>query len=350
MTVALDAMGGDHAPLECVRGARLAVGRDAALTIRVHARPDVLAALASPADSRLVGVPAGDAPGMDEAAAAVRRQGSSSVNSCLQDVRESRAEAAVSAGSTGAFAAGAVLTLGRLEGVQRPALAAIVPTLGRPAVVLDVGSTVDPRAEWLLQFASMGTAMARVALDLPEPVVGVLNIGEESGKGDAKSAALHRALAEKAASGQSLGGGAWRFVGNVEGRGVFVPQADVVVCDGFSGNILLKTAEGVASLVAAMIEDGIRQLPWWRRVAVGLGLPAIRAVKRRLDPAAHGGAVLLGVRGLCVAAHGSSRAEAVASAVALAARAARGGLHQRLVDGLAGAPSAAAVVIPEVEA
>lgn len=334
VTIALDGMGGDHAPLELLRGARLAVGRDPALTVRIHATPEVLSGLAGDPTGRLVGCPSGEAPGMAEAAGAVRRQPSLSVVSCLRDVKRGEAEAAVSAGSTGAFAAAAVLTLGRLGGMPRPALAAIVPTLSGPAVVLDVGGTVDSRPEWLLDFAAMGTAMARVALGVAEPRVGVLNIGEEPGKGDARALALYRALAQRSDAGTPLGGGAWVFAGNVEGRGVFLPEADVVVCDGFAGNIFLKTAEGVAQLVTALLRDAVGTLPWWRRLAATLIRPAFRSVRDRLDPAAHGGAVLLGVRGLCVAAHGSSQASAVASALALAARSARGRLHDRLAEGL----------------
>jgi len=348
VTVALDGMGGDHAPLEVLRGARLAVGCDPALTVRLHATPEVLAGLAADQTGRLVACPSGEAPGMDEAAGAVRRQPSLSVVSCLRDVRHGAADAAVSAGSTGAFAAAAVLTLGRLGCIPRPALAAIVPTLSGPAVVLDVGGTVDSRPEWLLDFAAMGTAMARIALVIPEPRVGVLNIGEESGKGDARSQALYRALAGRIGAGVPLGGGAWVFAGNVEGRGVFLPEADVVVCDGFAGNIFLKTAEGVSQLVTNLLKDAVGTLPLWRRIAAPLLGPAFRAVRERLEPAAHGGAVLLGVRGLCVAAHGSSQAPAVASALALAARSARGNLHDRLAESLSTGEAADHPEHPEV--
>jgi glycerol-3-phosphate acyltransferase PlsX len=229
-----------------------------------------------------------------------------------RDVAEGRSQAMVSPGSTGATMAAATFGLRRLQGVQRPALAVLLPVPGKPVLFLDVGANVEVRAQHLVQFAFLGAAFSQAVLGVERPRVGLLSVGEESGKGTEEVVAAYSLLA---------GAEGIEFAGNVEGRDLTESAADVVVTDGFTGNIALKLMEGTARAVTGAIRDAARSNP----VASLGGLlmrPALGGLRRELHPDTTGGAILLGLRGIAVVGHGSSGAEGIANALRLAARSA----------------------------
>jgi glycerol-3-phosphate acyltransferase PlsX len=241
---------------------------------------------------------------------AVRAKKEASVVRAARDVADGNSAALVSCGSTGATMAAATFGLRRLKGVQRPALAVQLPVPGTPVLFLDVGANVEVRAQHLVQFAFLGAAFSAAVLDVEDPSVGLLTVGEESGKGREEVVEAHRIL------GQVSG---IRFVGNVEGRDLPAAKADVIVTDGFTGNVSLKLLEGTAKTVAAAVGDAARS----SLIAAAGGLllkPALNGLRRELHPDTTGGAILLGLRGIAVVGHGSSGAEGIANAVRLAAR------------------------------
>jgi phosphate acyltransferase len=241
---------------------------------------------------------------------AVRSKPEASVVWAVRDVAEGGAEAMVSPGSTGATMAAATFGLRRLKGVQRPALAVQVPAPGKPVLFLDVGANVEVRAQHLVQFAFLGAAFSAAVLDVQNPTVGLLTVGEEAGKGREEVVEAHRVLS----SAPGI-----EFAGNVEGSDLPASAVDVVVTDGFTGNVALKLMEGTARTVAAAVGDAARSNPV---TALGglLLKPALGGLRRELHPDTTGGAILLGLRGIAVVGHGSSGAEGIANAVRLAAR------------------------------
>lgn len=241
----------------------------------------------------------------EKAAAAVRRKSQSSLVVLTQLHRDGKLDAIFSAGNTGAVVATALLGLGRLEGVSRPALAVFVPNRGEGTVVLDVGANAECKPAWLVQFAHMGAVYARYLLGRKDPTVGLLSIGEEDTKGDAL--VLETLPLLKRA-------GHLNFIGNVEGRDVFKGSCDVVVTDGFTGNVLLKTAESIAGLLRHMIGEELRH-DWMAKLGVLFMAPALRRLARRMDWEEHGAAPLLGVDGVCFVGHGSSSPRAIRSAI-----------------------------------
>jgi glycerol-3-phosphate acyltransferase PlsX len=308
--IALDANGTDAGPSVIVDGARAAAADGIAL--RVFGRPDELAGLDG-ADGVEV-VPAADAiTNDDEPVRAVRSRPGASIVLAAGDVAEGRSSALVSAGSTGAAMTAALFALRRLPGVHRPALAVQVPvpSRDRPVVFLDVGANTEARPQHLVQFAYLGSAFAAAVLGIARPRVGLLTVGEEQGKGTPLVVQARAALDD--AEGIE-------FAGNVEGRDLPAGTVDVVVADGFTGNVALKTMEGTASEVAGAVRGAAKSNPV---SAVGglLMRPALGGMRRRLDPDQTGGAILLGLRGVAVVAHGSSSADGIANAVRLAARA-----------------------------
>jgi phosphate acyltransferase len=327
--VALDLLGGDSAPQSVVDGALLVLQEtdDVALTLvgPVDLAQSLLAGRPHDA-SRLSLVPASQVVGMDEdPARAVRSKRDATVRVAARLVRDDRADALVSVGSTGAALAAAVFTLTRQRGVGRPPLAAVVPSAAGPVVFLDVGATVEASPELLASFALVGAAYARVRLGLERPRVGLLTVGEEAGKGDALRKAGHDAV-ERALAGLPVA-----FVGNVEGRDV--PQggrADVVVTDGFTGNVLAKGLEAAAVTVT----DAVRA----HLAAAGVAddvLDRVPGATAHMSPELLGGAVLLGVKGVVVVGHGASTARGVASCVGVAVQAVREGLVPRTAAALA---------------
>lgn len=328
-TVAVDAMGGDHAPSAVLEGVDIALAADSALCVALVGQTDVVEPFAAerPAVEALA---APEVIGMHEHPAnAVRAKRDSSIVVGCDAVRDCLAGAFFSAGNTGAVMAAATLRMGRLAGVSRPALAAILPFSARPVVFLDVGAQADVKAENLLHFGHMGAAYAECVLGRPEPTVALLNIGEEPGKGSQIARDAHALMAE----------GLPRFAGNVEGHDLVGATADVVVTDGFTGNVCLKLFEGYTSWLFGEIKTAVASSPT-RKAAAGVLKPALDEMRRRLDPDAYGGVPLLGVAGVCLIGHGGSSPRAVASGIQAAAQAVRGGLIDAIATSLAEAPDA----------
>ena len=306
VTVALDGYGAEQGFDVLAAGARLAAADG--IRVRVFGPRRELGLEGA---EGIEVVPTDEWIGNDEdPVPAVRSKLEASVVRAARDVAEGRAEAMVSPGSTGATMAAATFGLRRLKGVQRPALAVQLPIPGKPVLFLDVGANVEVRAQHLVQFAFLGAAFSAAVLEVENPTVGLLSVGEEAGKGREEVAEAHRLLT--AASGIE-------FAGNVEGRDLPASTVDVVVTDGFTGNVSLKLMEGTAKAVAGAVGDAARSNPL--AAAGGLLLKsALGDLKRELHPDTTGGAILLGLRGIAVVGHGSSGAEGIANAVRLAAR------------------------------
>ncbi|MDA8044136.1 MAG: phosphate acyltransferase PlsX [Actinomycetota bacterium] len=327
--MAVDAMGGDRAPGEIVAGARAAA--EAGAPILLVGDPgrmgdtgglDVLAA------SEVVEM-------HDDPARAVRSKKDSSLIRAAEAVRDGRAGAMISAGNTGAAMASALFRMGRIKGVARPAIATIIPVPGStPTVLLDAGANAECLAAWLVQFAQMGSVFARVRLGIANPRVGLLSIGEEPGKGNLLVKEAHALLAGGRA------GPAVDFIGNVEGRDVMSDAADVIVTDGFTGNVVLKTLEGSMKFAMGAVLDAIRADGVPEDAAAAL-LGRLLPLAGELDPDSYGGAVLLGVDGVCIISHGSSSARAVINAVEVGRRAVADDLVGQLRQAVSGAEAPA---------
>jgi glycerol-3-phosphate acyltransferase PlsX len=316
-------MGGDHAPSVIVDGAVAAARHLDAEIVLVGSTAEIERALAAHADSPRLDIAVVDAPdviGMTEApASALRRKPRASVRVAAELVARKEAAALVSAGHTGATVMAAHAAFGMIPGVDRPALAATIPTRERPAVLLDAGANVECRPQHLLQFGVMGSVFAHVVSGVERPAVGLLSIGEEETKGNELTREAHRLL--KAAP--------LNFIGNVEGREIYSGVADVVVCDGFTGNVVLKTSEGLVDAVEALLGDELRGT-FSSHVGYLLSRRAFRRFRRRLDYSEYGGATLLGVAGLAIVGHGRSSAKAVRNAIAMAYRFASADFIQRV--------------------
>ena len=309
--VALDAMGGDRGAEVNVEGAVAAAGEFGAHVLLVGDEQVVKRELARHAQPRLP-IEIRHAPEAVEMAespaAALRRKKQSSIRIGMDLVKHGDADAFVSAGNTGAVMATALVVLGALPGVERPAIAVRVPTLTGQAVLLDAGANVDSKARHLLQFAIMGNVYTRDLLGRPRPRVGLLSIGEEESKGNELTREAFKALEEE----PSL-----HFIGNVEGRDVFSGAADVVVCDGFIGNVALKISEGIVEAMFHLLQEELRKDLRGRAGSLLL-VPSFRRFKRRIDSSETGGAPLLGVNGVCIISHGRSTAKAIKNAVRVA--------------------------------
>jgi len=314
--IAVDALGGDRAPAEVVAGALVA------------AASGVDVVLYGPEGLDTGGLPlvvAADVIEMAEKPAeAVRAKPDSSLVAAVRAVHEGSANAVVSAGNTGAMLAAGLLHLRRLPGVQRPAIAVPIPTRRGPSVLLDAGANADARPEHLVQFAHMGVVFAREVLGVEAPSVGLLSIGEEDEKGNQLTLDAHRLLRED---------GRLPFAGNVESRELLSGAGDVVVTDGFTGNVALKLLEGTIKEILEALRDEITSTT--RGKLGGLLIrPAARRLRARLDPDTYGGAYLLGLRGLAVVAHGNSSRTAIANAIRLAARGVEHDVVERLAERL----------------
>lgn len=338
--IVLDAMGSDKSPEPEIRGAILACRQ---LDVRVHLvgpedllRPKLREALKATARPGFGGVVKPRLPIFlvqasewismeDKAAQAVRSKRDSSMRVGLKMVREGRAAGFITAGNTGAAMATAKMVLGSLAGVDRPALTAVLPTTtGQPCVLLDVGANVDCDPENLVQFAVMGHMYAKNVLHVVHPRVGLLSIGEEDSKGNSLTRDTLPLLRE-------LG---LNFIGNVEGRDLYNGRADVVVCDGFVGNVALKTSEGLAKLVSSSLRESLKSTVT-SQVGAMLSQRAFKAFKNRLDYSEYGGAPLLGVRGACVVGHGSSNERAVMNGIRVAAEFAAASVNSGIEAALA---------------
>jgi phosphate acyltransferase len=323
ITVAVDAMGGDNAPGEIVAGA-LDAARELDLRILLVGPESAVAPLL-PGDNRNVElVHASEVVEMHDPAAAVRTKKDASVVVSAELVRDGKADAMVSAGNTGATMAAALLRMGRIRGVARPAIAVPVPVPGQhPQILVDGGATVDCSAEWLLQFATMGREYARIRLGVDEPRVGLLSNGEEPGKGDELRKTVFPML-------ESLPG----FIGNVEGRDFMHSTVDVIVTDGFTGNVALKTVEGAIRGTAALVFSTLQASPEVQAAAAGV-MPLLLEAAEQLNPDSIGGCTLLGVDGVCVISHGSSNALAMKNSVFRAVECVEAGVVARLKEAVA---------------
>jgi glycerol-3-phosphate acyltransferase PlsX len=328
MRIAVDAMGGDHAPARIVDGALAAVrhqaigvdlvGRSDAIRAEMARHPD-----AGALDVRIVEAP--DVIEMSESPAlALRRKPRASIRVAAELVANGQAAALVSAGHTGAAVVAAHAAFGMLAGVDRPALAPTVPTRGGSAVLIDAGATVECKPSYLLQFAVMGSVYARTWLGIQRPRVGLLSTGEEETKGNDLTREAH----------QLLKGSTLNFVGNIEAREMFSGAADVIVCDGFTGNVALKLSEGLVEMVDDLLAEEL-QSTFSSQVGYLLSRRAYRRFRRRVDYSEYGGAPLMGVAGLCIVGHGRSSAKAVRNAVTMAARFASSDVLRRVEQEIA---------------
>ncbi|MBN1434857.1 phosphate acyltransferase PlsX [Candidatus Fermentibacterales bacterium] len=328
LTVALDAMGGDRGPEVVVRGAirflvespddvsggvslilvgdkdilsgLLAAGRGARLPITIRHSSQTITMADHPAE-------------------ALKSKPDSSIARTVELLRSGEAQAAISPGNTGAFMAACLFALGRIEGVHRPAIAATFPTQGNPTVVLDVGANIGCRAEHLYQFAHMGSAYSSGVFGIDSPRVALMNVGVERTKGSSESQEAYELLSRTGLN----------FTGNVEGDGILKGEADVVVCDGFIGNIILKFTESIADLIGGSLYLEMKR-HWFSRAGCLLMRPAFNRLWRLLDSAEYGGAPLLGLQGVSIVAHGSSSSKAIKNAVAAACDFHRSGVNDRI--------------------
>lgn len=305
LPVAVDAMGGDHAPGTIVAGAIAA--RSSGIPVVLVGPSDL------PNRCDLGGLDLIEANEViemdDDPAHGVRRKKDSTLVRAAEAVRDGRASAMISAGNTGATMASALLRMGRIKGVSRPAIATPIPVPGAgPTVLLDAGANAEVQADWLVQFAQMGSVYARHRFEIANPRVGLLSIGEEPGKGDTLRKEAYELL--------GVAGGI-EFIGNVEGRDVMTDGVDVVVTDGFTGNVVLKTLEGGMKAVVRALLEAFASEEHYREHADAL-MPALLPLYETLDPETYGGAVLLGVDGVCIIAHGSSSERAIRNGIGVA--------------------------------
>ncbi len=323
LPVAVDGMGGDRAPDAIVAGARdaLNAGHDVVLV----GDPDRMGDTGNvPVMAALEVIEMHEDPGR-----AVRLKKDSSLIRAAEAVRDGHASAMVSAGNTGAAMGAALFRFGRIKGVARPAIATVIPVPGStPTVLADSGANAECSAAWLVQFAQMGAVFSRVRLGVERPRVGLLSIGEEPGKGNSLAKEAF-ALLHDGAAGPGVD-----FIGNVEGRDVMSDAADVVVTDGFTGNVVLKTLEGSMKFAMGAVVNALRS-PGVDKSASDAILATLLPLAAELDPETYGGAVLLGVDGVCVISHGSSSARAIVNAIGVADRAVADGLVSQLAAAVA---------------
>jgi glycerol-3-phosphate acyltransferase PlsX len=335
VSVALDAMGGDRAPEEPVRGALAAVMSPGIRVLLVGDEDALREELARQRASETAGIEVVHAPdaigGNEEGARAVRSKPDSSMVVACRLVGQGRAQAVMSAGNTGAMLAAATLHLRRVPGVLRPGIGVVLPSANGPIVLIDAGANSDSRPEYLPQFALMGRLLARDVLGIPEPTVGLLSIGEEAGKGSEMVQAAFAAM-----------DGTPGFAGNVEGRDIPKGTTHVVVTDGFTGNVALKLYESAAGWLLSEVRAALTGTPRARLGAL-LVRPSLRELRDKIDPDEYGGAYLLGVRGLAVIGHGNAGGRGIANAVRLGAHGVREGLLEQIEAGVAAARSARGV-------
>jgi phosphate acyltransferase len=331
VTIAVDAMGADHAPKPEIEGAIRAV-RTLGVKVILVGREEVirreLAQHEGVADLPIEVVHASEQVTMEDSAAkAMRSKRDSSMRVACRLVRDKIADGFVSAGNTGACMAIAKTVQGVLPGVDRPALSGLFPTLkGTPVVVVDVGANVDCSPRMLAQFAVMGEAYSRIVLRLESPRVGLLSIGEEEQKGNELTKGATPLL-------KNLG---INFIGNVEGRDIYTGKVDVIVCDGFIGNVALKVSEGLVDLFKGMLHESL-EATITRKIGYVLSKAAYTDFKKRIDYSEYGGAPLLGIKGVCIVCHGRSNANAIKNAIRVAAEFSRARLNHVFENDLVGA-------------
>jgi glycerol-3-phosphate acyltransferase PlsX len=312
MRIAIDAMGGDYAPEQIVKGAVLAareykiglqlVGKVKLIELELAKyKTDDLDIIITQADEV---IEMGEAPG-----SAIRRKKNASIVVAVSAVSKGESQALVAAGSTGAAMAASLFGLGRLPGIDRPAIACVLPTMEGPVVLIDAGANSTCEPHMLYQFAIMGSIFSKCVIGVDKPKVGILNIGEESSKGNELVVNTYKLFAQQKE--------ALNFIGNVEGRELFMGVSDVIVCDGFVGNITLKVTEGVARMVVKMLKDELKK-SWVAKIGALIARSALMNLKKKSDYSEYGGALLLGLNGTCVIAHGGSQHDAIKNAIRVA--------------------------------
>lgn len=342
MRIALDAMGGDHGSDQLIAGALEAVCAFGHQVILVGDQQILQRALEQQAKihlancsgdcacardldahlSRISIVHTTQVVGMEESPLdGIRKKKDSSIRVAFQLLHQQRADAVVSAGNSGATLAAAIKEVGRLPGIARPGIAGIFPTLKQPLVMMDVGANVDCRPQHLYQFAIMATAFSKALFGIDQPKVGLLSIGEEGGKGNALVKSTHEILRQSSLN----------YLGNVEGRDVFRGDVDVMVCDGFVGNVCLKLSEGLAEALVSMLREELTK-SLKSKVGYLLTRKAYANVKKRTDYAEYGGGPLLGLNGTGIICHGRSNAKAIKNAIRVAAELVANGMNQRIVE------------------
>ncbi len=323
MKIVLDAMGGDRAPAATVAGACAAVGESPGLEVLLCGPEERLRAeLGANAPSAIGLLPASEVIGPEESpASAFRGKRDSTMAVGLRAVREGAAEAFVSCGNTGALMVGTLLTFGRAPGVERPAMTSFLPTIdGEGFLLLDLGAHMDASARNLYEFAVMGSIYAELVRQIERPRVALLNVGTEEGKGNEVSREAYTLLSQSGLN----------FIGNVEGRDLFEHPADVVVTDGFVGNIVIKTLEGYGSGISRVLGKELRHSGFRTLLGAFLAQNTLRRLRKRMDYAEYGGAPFLGVNGVSIKCHGSSDARAVKNGLLAAARVVGQGVVQRI--------------------
>ncbi|GAC1418321.1 MAG: phosphate acyltransferase PlsX [Candidatus Velthaea sp.] len=303
-------MGGDDAPGEIVAGTMLANADGLGRMILVGDKAKIAPLLVGPGSAGIEIVHAAGVVAMDaQASQAVRNASGTSLGEAVELVRAGAADAVVSAGNSGAFLAIALIRLRTIPGIARPAIAAVLPSKTGPVVLLDAGANVDCRPEWLQQFGLMGSAYAQATLGVAHPRVAIISNGEERTKGNAQSIEAAELLAATTLN----------FIGNIEGKDVFEGAADVIVADGFVGNVMLKLAEGAGSFFRVTLRDALTTASPLAKIGALLARPAFAAMQKKLSYDTYGGAPLLGVRGNCIVAHGRSNRNAIRNAIKAAA-------------------------------
>ena len=329
MQIALDAMGGDNGSEELIAGALLAVRQTGVCVslvgdeVLLAKHLDTLAPDSKTAKQVKI-VHSSQVIDMNEHPVdAIRKKKDASIMVAFDLVRNGEADAAVSAGNSGATLAAATRKLGRLGGISRPGIASIFPTLKKPVVLMDIGANVDCRPQHLFQFGVMASAFSRIN-DVANPRVGLLSIGEETGKGNSLIKETYPLLEKSSLN----------FIGNVEGRDVFQGDVDVIVCDGFVGNVCLKVSEGLAEAAMQMLRDEIVK-SFRAKIGYLLARHAFKSFRKRVDYAEYGGAPLLGIDGIGIICHGKSSSHAIKNAILEAAKMAKGNINRDILDSLA---------------
>ena len=327
MKIGVDAMGGDRAPGVGVEGAVMAVEEYGYNVVLVGQKSLIEKELVgkSYAEDKIEIVDASQIIAMNEPAAlSVRKKRDSSIVRGAALLKEKRFDAFVSAGNTGAVVCAATLSLRLLPGVDRPGIAVIFPTLNKPCVVIDVGANIDPKPFHLLQYGIMGDAYSKHILGKDNPTVGLLNIGEESSKGPDFVREAHTMLSESELN----------FIGNVEPKEVYRGKADIVVCDGFVGNVFLKVTEGFSDAASKLLKRELKQSNFLTKLGALLTLPAFNSIKKKIDATEYGGAPLMGVDGIVIIAHGASNATAIKNAIKAAAESISQKVNSHVVEEL----------------
>ena len=326
MKIAIDAMGGDTAPESAVAGAIRAARELPVALVLVGQQEAIEKSLTSyprrPPNLSIVHAP--EVIGMDESpVASIRKKRDSSINVGLQLLKDQQVDAFVSAGNTGAVMSAGMLLVGLLPGIERPGIAILLPGVKGDTLLIDVGANIDPKPIHLLQYALMGEAYVRCVLGKARPTVGLLNVGEEETKGTEFMKETYGLLE----------GSGVNFVGNVEGHDIFTGEFDVIVCDGFAGNVALKTAESLAHAINQLLKRSLAMSPI-TRLGAWLARDAFIQLRKEIDYAEHGGAPLLGVDGVAIIAHGASSGKAIKNAIRVAYESVRHELNRNMVDAI----------------